>query len=46
VASEVGFSAGPAADRLTLWPMDGSWSIRLGPLTALEVGKAIGAFVH
>jgi len=26
--------------------MDGSWSIRLGPLTAHEIGKAIGAFVH
>lgn len=25
--------------------MDGSWSIRLGPLTAHEVGQAIGAFV-
>lgn len=26
--------------------MDGSWSLRLGPLTAHEVGRAIGAFVH
>lgn len=26
--------------------LDGGWSLRLGPLTALEVGKAIGAFVH
>jgi hypothetical protein len=26
--------------------MDGSWSLRLGPLTALDVGKAIAAFVR
>jgi hypothetical protein len=26
--------------------MDNSWSLRFGPLTALEVGKALGAFVH
>jgi hypothetical protein len=26
--------------------LDGSWSLRLGPLTAHEVGRALGAFVH
>lgn len=26
--------------------LDGSWSLRLGPLTAHEVGRAITAFVH
>jgi hypothetical protein len=26
--------------------MDGGWSMRLGPLTAHEVGKAISAFVR
>jgi hypothetical protein len=26
--------------------LDGSWSLRLGPLTAHEVGKAITAFVR
>ena len=26
--------------------MDSSWSLRFGPLTAHEVGKAISAFVH
>jgi hypothetical protein len=26
--------------------MDNSWSLRFGPLTALEVGKALSAFVH
>ena len=26
--------------------MDNSWSLRFGPLTAHEVGKAISAFVH
>jgi hypothetical protein len=26
--------------------LDNSWSLRLGPLTAHEVGKAISAFVH
>jgi hypothetical protein len=26
--------------------MDGGWSLRLGPLTAHEVGKAITAFVR
>jgi len=26
--------------------MDRSWSIRLGPLTALEAGKAVSAFVR
>lgn len=26
--------------------LDDSWSLRLGPLTAHEVGKAISAFVH
>lgn len=26
--------------------MDNSWSLRFGPLTALEVGKAISAFVR
>jgi hypothetical protein len=26
--------------------LDGSWSLRLGPLTAHEVGKAIRAFVR
>jgi hypothetical protein len=26
--------------------LDSSWSLRLGPLTAHEVGKAISAFVH
>jgi len=26
--------------------LDGSWSLRLGPLTATEVGRALGAFVH
>jgi len=26
--------------------MDNSWSLRLGPLTAHQVGKAISAFVH
>jgi hypothetical protein len=26
--------------------LDGSWSLRLGPLTAHEVGKAISAFVR
>jgi hypothetical protein len=26
--------------------LDGGWSLRLGPLTAHEVGKAISAFVH
>jgi hypothetical protein len=26
--------------------LDESWSLRLGPLTATEVGRALGAFVH
>ena len=26
--------------------LDDSWSLRLGPLTAQEVGRAIGAFVR
>lgn len=26
--------------------MDDSWSLRFGPLTAMEVGKAISAFVR
>lgn len=26
--------------------MDNSWSLRFGPLTALEVGKAVSAFVR
>jgi hypothetical protein len=26
--------------------MDNSWSLRFGPLTALEVGKAVAAFVR
>jgi hypothetical protein len=26
--------------------LDGAWSLRLGPLTAHEVGKAITAFVR
>jgi hypothetical protein len=26
--------------------LDGSWSLRFGPLTALEVGKAISAFIR
>ena len=26
--------------------MDNSWSLRFGPLTALEVGRAISAFVR
>jgi len=26
--------------------LDNSWSLRLGPLTAHEIGKAISAFVH
>jgi hypothetical protein len=26
--------------------MDGSWSLRLGPLTARDVGRAISAFVR
>lgn len=26
--------------------MDNSWSLRLGPLTAMDVGKAISAFVR
>jgi hypothetical protein len=26
--------------------MDNSWSLRFGPLTAVEAGKAFAAFVH
>lgn len=26
--------------------LDGDWSLRLGPLTAHEVGRAISAFIH
>jgi hypothetical protein len=26
--------------------LDNSWSLRFGPLPALEVGKAVAAFVH
>jgi hypothetical protein len=26
--------------------MDNSWSLRFGPLTAMEVGKAVSAFVR
>jgi len=26
--------------------MDNSWSLRFGPLTAMEVGKAVSAFVQ
>jgi hypothetical protein len=26
--------------------LDNSWSLRLGPLTAQEVSRALGAFVH
>jgi hypothetical protein len=26
--------------------LDGGWSLRLGPLTAHDVGRAISAFVH
>lgn len=26
--------------------LDGTWSLRLGPLTAHQVGKAITAFLH
>lgn len=29
-----------------LQSMDGSWSLRFGPLTAIEVGQAISAFVR
>jgi hypothetical protein len=51
---EVDLPAGPVADRLKamgvkcklLQNLDDSWSLRFGPLTALEVGKAIGAFIR
>lgn len=33
------------ADCSLIQGLDGSWSLRLGPLTAHEVGKAITAFV-
>lgn len=54
MSSELDLPAGPVADRLTLWPVDdgryglvdNSWSLRFGPLTALEVGRAISAFVR
>ncbi len=26
--------------------MDNSWSLRFGPLTAHEAGRAVSAFVH
>lgn len=37
---------GAGAKCQLLQNMDNSWSLRLGPLTAHQVGKAISAFVH
>jgi hypothetical protein len=46
-------NAGPVPDRLTIWPvddgrcgLDGRWTLRFGPLSAIEVAAALSAFVY